>query len=175
LTVADGRRGGSPTKGGIEESVDQAKQMIEAWFESLDYSKYDKAYREIALSGTAGALDALALQQDGGSSDSGDTVDYPRFLSDAYARTIAHAWDGTRDLTMQYLDDVFRYVGWYKDGPPPPPAGSGAAKKAAKRPAKRVAKKAVKKRPAKKAAKKAVKKRPAKKTVKKAVAKKRRR
>src|SRR5215471_5763115 len=115
LTMADGRRGGAPTKGAIEESAEELKQAIEEWFDDLDYTKYDPGYREIALSAANGALEALALQQDGGSSGSGDQVDYPRFLWDAYARTVMHAWDGWRDVTMQFCDDVYRYSGWYKD------------------------------------------------------------
>jgi len=125
--MADGPGGGgSPTKGGIEESAQQVQQAIEAWFDDLDYAKYDKGYREIALSGVNGTLEALAEQQDGESSDSGDKVDYPRFVADAYTRTMLHAWDGWRDVTMQYLDDVYRYVGWYRDSnasTSPPPEG----------------------------------------------------
>jgi hypothetical protein len=154
--VTNGQRGRSGpvvTHALLAESVTQTEQMIEAWFDEFDYDDYADAYRKIALSGTTGAFEALAKQQVGSSTSPGDPVDVARFLADAWLSSVANAFDATRDVSREYLNDLSRYLGLdLRSEPKRAPAKKstkGAAKKTTKRAAKKTTKGTAKKTAAK--------------------------
>ena len=137
--------GGGFDQGLLSETIAQTRQMIEAWFDDLENPNYLAGYRKLALSGTTGALEALAKQQVGRTTSSGDAVDVPSFLADAWLGTVANAWAATRDINQQFLDDFSVNFGAGAGSQPKPPPAKKATKKAAKkRPATRARKPATK-------------------------------
>src|SRR4051794_29258820 len=87
------------TQGALSDSVEQTQQMLEEWFDDIDFTKYHDAYREIALSGANAALEALGRQQLGPSASSGDPVDIVRFVADTWFSGSASAWKASLDLS----------------------------------------------------------------------------
>src|SRR5690349_5842182 len=92
-------------------TITETAQMIEAWLDDVDYKNYAAGYRKLALSGTTGALEALAKQQVGRTTKPGDTVDAATFFADAWLGGMTNAWAASRDLGQQFMDDVSTYVG----------------------------------------------------------------
>src|SRR5580765_5762942 len=92
--------------GGVSQSVQQTQRMITAWFKELDPKAYLDAYQKLALSGTTGALEALRKQQKGKSAKKTDPVDPARFLADAWLGSVAEAWDATRDISREFMQDL---------------------------------------------------------------------
>ena len=113
MTDEQGTRAGQTgfTQGLLSDSIQQTEQVIQEWFDELDYKKYGDAYLKLALSGTTGALEALGRQQEGKSSSANDPVDLTRFLADTWLSSMANAWDATRDLGRLVQKDFSRYVG----------------------------------------------------------------
>jgi hypothetical protein len=127
--------------------------MIQAWFDQLDYENYADAYRKLALSATTGALDALAKQQVGASASRTDRVDVASFLADAWLSSVATAWDASRDVSLEFLNDLSRYLdldlGSEPKRAPAKKTTKGRATKTTKSAAKKTTKKTAKKTAAK--------------------------
>ena len=116
----------------LAATVTETRQAIEAWFDDVDFKNYAAGYRKLALSGTTGALEALAKQQEGRTTKSGDTVDAATFFADAWLSSMTNAWAATRDISQQFMDDVSLYLG-SSAGSPPPRTATKAAKKGTKK------------------------------------------
>ena len=124
-------------QGLMAETIVAAAQSIESWFDEVDFQKYVDGYRKLALSGTRGALEALARQQVGGTTKSTDPVDAPRFLADTWLSGMSNAWSAARDLNEQYTTDLSRYFGSKPPAPPDPDDAAKAKKKPTKKPTKK--------------------------------------
>ena len=135
--MPDGNRGGSRragfSHGQLADQIDGTAQMIQAWFDDVDYKKYADSYRKLALSGTTGAMQALEKQQVGRTTRPGDPVDPARFFADTWLSSMANAWIATRDINQQFLDDFSRYFGSVNASPPKRTAAKKATKKATKK------------------------------------------
>ena len=135
--MTDGNRGPSWTAGLVSETIAETAQLIEAWFDDVDYQNYAAGYRKLALSGTTGGLEALAKQQVGGTTRSGDPVDVASFLADAWLSSAANAWAATRDINEQFLNDLSRFYGFDAGSPPKRASTKKATKKTTKKTSKK--------------------------------------
>jgi hypothetical protein len=133
--MTDGNRG-RPGQVGFDKGLlagtsAETAQMIEAWFDDVDYKNYVAGYRKLALSGTTGALEALAKQQVGRTTKPGDTVDAATFFADAWLSSMTNAWTATRDINQQFVDDLSRFLGSDVPSRPQRTAAKKATKKGA--------------------------------------------
>jgi len=123
------------TQGDIGPSLMRLQNLIQAGLDDFAFDHYREAYNKIAFSGTTGALDALGKQQTGDTADPKDPVNVFRFATDAWFYSAVEMWDGIRDLTNQYFQDLSNYAGRHPTPPPAKKAKSTTKKSSPRKPA----------------------------------------
>jgi len=123
------------TQGDIGPSLMRLQNLIQAGLDDFAFDHYREAYNKIAFSGTTGALDALGKQQTGDTADPKDPVNVFRFATDAWFYSAVEMWDGIRDLTNQYFQDLSNYAGRHPTPPPAKKAKSTPKKSSPRKPA----------------------------------------